>query len=272
MKTKRLSCIRLNNGRLWFEAYEENGNYVLDWKKVAKAALSARGRLLSFQQRAHAKDISVNIMKGIVNAYCNSLSGKECWHATVIERCGKSLALCGPSGMGKSTLTASLLAKNQALKLLTDDVAYLHITNKNVLVHSTAPSYLKLHKKTRERFNIQNLKQIIYDPNLQKEILFFANTHDTSQTYRPVALTAVYQLCRMQGFKKATLQKIKGAKAALILYANIYNEILRPPHIQKKQFFLCAEIATRVPVYELRYPTGFLQLKKAEKILLRARD
>lgn len=272
MKTKRLSCIRLNNGRLWFEAYEKNGRFVLDWKGAAKAALSNKGKLLTFTQNKKAEKLSVNIVRNMVRAYCNSLQGKESLHATALERNGKAIALCGESGAGKSTLAAYLLTTDNPWQIITDDVAYLTIDKNGVFIKPPEVSYIKLGKRTAARFletmqdsncKTQNLTKIKYDPHLQKDILFFENEFKSS---REIPLIGIYQLCRKERLKRARLEKLKGAKASLFLLSNIYNEVLRPPGALQRQFYFCVQLAQNVPLYHFIYPHGLSRLQEAKRI------
>ncbi len=236
-----------------------------------------------FKRKKNAPDISVNIIQNIVIAYQNSLQGKESLHATVLERNGKAIALCGASGAGKSTLAACLLASDPTWKLVTDDVAYVAAAKGGAFIKRTSSSYLKFGKRTMMHFqttmrpeknHIRDLKNIEYDPNLQKEILFLENTLSARNRRRlkpkiseEIPITGFYQLCRKRRQTRAELERIKGAKAPLFLLANIYNELLRPPEVMRRQFHYCSRLAQCVPVCRLNYADGFSRMQEAVRLV-----
>lgn len=260
MNMKILARNRLKDGTIWFEAHETKSTYVLDWKRAAKATLSKSGKILRVRKKPAAEPISLRIVQNMIRAYVRSLRGEESLHATVLEKNGNAIALCGESGAGKSTTAAELVLCGREWNLMTDDVAYLKVKNKRVYVQGNPRPVLKLGENTRRHFEKQNaLKRTsLYDPHMEKYIMPASSAGKTRRACNP--LTGIYILQRTTGQKNVSAEKLHGAKAALYLLANIYNEVLRPESVLKKQFTLCAQWAKRVPVYQLAVPHGMKHL------------
>ena len=260
-----ISRITLQSGEIFFEALRRNGVYYLRWPRAAEASVGKQGRLLRFDQKPTARPVSIQILRRIVKAYASSLQGKDALHATALETNGRAMAFIGPSGEGKSTLAAYLLKNHPAIRLLSDDLLYTEKINGKVrVVPSGNVPRFKLSREALLRFGLDKRPgyKSQYDPNLEKEILQFPyQTHPR----RHLPLVAIVQLYR-EG-PGLSLKKIKGAKAALTLMANIYNEILRPPRVLKNQFELCVALSRLVPVWKLRYPSGFNALPKVTQRL-----
>lgn len=257
---KILARNRLKDGTIWFEAYQTDNMVVLHWKKAAKATLSLKGKITAIEKHTAAKKISLRIVQNMIQAYASSLQGKESLHATVIEKNGNAIALCGPSGEGKSTTTAQILFSKKGWRLITDDVAYLEIKNKHVCVQQNPRPVLKLSKKTLHYFERKIIlkNKGTFDPHLEKYILAVSYGGNASKKVFP--LTGIYILHRRARQKKIKAKKLQGAKAALFLLSNIYNEILRPEDVLTRQFKLCAQWAEGVPVYQLKIPEGMKYL------------
>ena len=253
-----LRRITLQNGEIFFEAFWRNEVYQLRWPRAGEASVSKQGRLLRFEQKPAARSISTQILRRIVMAYASSLRGREALHATTLERNGRAIALIGASGEGKSTLAAYLLKNDSSIRLLSDDLLYLKMIKGKawVMLSKEAPR-LKLSRETflRFGFNGRDGYGTQFDPNLEKEIILLPSGESHR---RLVPLVAIVQLNRNSSGLR--LEKIKGAKAALTLLANIYNEILRPPRVLKNQFELCATLGRLVPIGKLSFPSGFKAL------------
>jgi len=260
-----LSRITLHSGEIFFEALHRNGVYYLRWPRAGKASVGERGRLLRFDQKTTARPVSIQILRRIVKAYANSLQGKEALHATVLEKNGRAMAFIGPSGEGKSTLAAYLLKNDPSIRLLSDDLLYTERNKGQVrVVPSANVPRLKLSREAflRSGMDGRHGYETQFDPNLEKQILQFPYQTHRSHHFPLVAIVQLYR----EG-PGLILRKIKGAKAALTLMANIYNEILRPPRVLKNQFELCVVLSRLVPVWKLRYPSGFNALPRVTQRL-----
>lgn len=243
----------LRNGEVFFEAHREERAYRLCWPRAGSARLSERGRIVRFSAAPRAEATTIHVIRRIVRAYADSLRGKEALHATVLDQGGRALALLGPSGQGKSTLAAFLLRRDPSVRLLTDDLLYVNCgATTACALRESGAARLKLSRRSRERCGFARAE---FDANLEKEIVAFPEQRGG---LRRVPLAAFVQLAR--GTRRRRLVRVRGARAALVLMANVYNEILRPPRVLRRQFELCTALAGIVPVYRLEYPSGWNRL------------
>ncbi len=249
-----LKRLILPSGELFFEARERRGRYYLTWSRAGAAVVSERGRLLDFTPHPTAQPVSITILRRIIAAYAASLRGHESLHATGLQRGGQVIALIGCSGEGKSTLAASLLQSNRSVRLLSDDVLYLFCRRRRgwVLPSDGAP-VLKLARASLQRlaYGQSGEYEQRYDANFEKEVVIFPNGPPGR---RSLPLAAIVHLQRGHALQ---LTRLRGTSAALTLMANTYNALIRPPKVVQRQFNLCAAISECVPIWRLRYESGF---------------
>lgn len=248
-----LARTRLSSGEVWFEAIKRNGKFVLDWKRAARFEISEDGRQVRRRIKKSASKVSLGILKRLTETYAASLRGKESLHATSLEKNGKAIALVGASGAGKSTLAAHLLGNGWGL--LTDDA--LRVFERDGLILARVSSNkLKLSEDILKRSKLKGE----YDPNLEKWIV------KTKKIRSGAPLNGIFLLERK---KRGLLhiQRIRGAKSALILQKNIYNEILRNEKTFANQLRFCAEVAERILIFKLSYPEGLKNLERVRHVL-----
>jgi hypothetical protein len=256
-----LSRLSRGDGGLFFEARRRGGQFILSWPQAGEAVLSVDGKNSSFDPRRTAPLLSRRIIRRMVEAYADSLRGRESLHATALERGGRSIAFLGESGEGKSTLASFLIEEYPSIHLVVDDV--LHLRPAGALLRVVRPPHaprLKLSSTASRPFR-DRLLRAAYDPHMEKHVYSFPRAPSGAL---PV-LSAFVQLKR--GGRRLLLRRLSGSRAALTLMGHVYNEILRPPKVMRSQFVFCAEAARRVPVYSLSFPTGFRHFPRVSSLL-----
>ena len=247
----RIQQLILSSGELWSCHYRSHGNYILDWKRAARFRISANGQEVHCRPYDGATSISVEILNGLVRSCARSLRGSESLHATALApRNGfGAIAFLGLSGAGKSTLAAALIARGW--RLLCDDTLPFLVRRHEVFVRAGA-SRLKLSDRNLVASPSRAVSQE-YDPNLEKWVFTFPSIEGS------LPLAGLFVLCRVKRGRER-LTSLRGAKAAAIIQASFYNEILRPRHVLRRQMTEAARLAIRVPIWNLKYPTGFHHL------------
>lgn len=248
---KALSIIEFPRGKIWSEIRRKRTAYLLDWKRAARFSISQDGRTIRRFKRPGASDVSLRVLDRLARAYAGSLAGRESLHATTLGLDGEAVAFLGPSGEGKSTLAAALIRRGWAL--LSDDVLPFRAGRSGVLV-SPAGGELKLSHRALRVLGRSGPRGE-FDPNLRKWIVRFPSPD------RRYELKAAILLSR--GSRRAPrLRRLRGAQAALVIQSSFYNEVLRPRRVLRKQFSAAAELAGRMPVWRLRYPSGLRMLPR----------
>ena len=128
----RIAAFRTGDVR-WYELYRrDDGSYLYRLYRLADISFSADLTQVSCQLASGAdRDILPMILAGQVLTILLMLQGELVLHASAVERDGRTIALVGNSGGGKSTL-AAMLCLNGAT-LVSDDV--LRVTSIDGLHH-----------------------------------------------------------------------------------------------------------------------------------------
>ena len=160
--------------------------------------------------------------------------------------------------MGKSTLAAYLL--RNGWKVLSDDAMPVEVFGSRILVRPGAP-HLKLTRRSAEHLCGESYSKA-FDPNFEKWVVMFPEARGPSDLEGFILLSRVSN-------GPVRLERLKGARAALILQASFYNQTMRSPRVLERQFRLAVQLARLVPIWRLRYPTGFRNLRQAAAVLER---
>lgn len=243
----------LKSGELWFEAYRRPDGFVLHWPRAAMIHLSSDGRRIHLAPTPGATPISVAVLHHIGEAYRDSLRGLESLHATVLYRKRSVIGLMAPPGEGKTTLADYLISRGW--RCLGDDIFLPEFRNDSVW-----PARRESFLKTTSRGARSN--GLPYDANLEKYV------RSIPPRNAPGPIRALIRLYRMPR-GPVRLHRLSPGRAAPHLMANVYNDLLRTPRTRRRQFEWAIQIASRVPVWTLRYPTGTRHLHRVHTGLTR---
>ncbi len=118
----------------WQVTYNTDGRiYTLNTPDSMAVADNRTGEAVAFvgsHMRAEIATIRRELVEGLSLAMASGGRGYSPIHAAGIGREGRGIALLGPAGMGKSTLT--LAAARRGFQVFAEDAVYVHATDQGV--------------------------------------------------------------------------------------------------------------------------------------------
>lgn len=177
-------------------------------------------------------------------------------HAAVVAMDDKAVAICGPSGAGKTTL--ALHCRKRSFAIIADDMAAID-WNSGLVHHGAAFSRID-----QQQFAlIEEGGTTRRSPRLPKSLLD-TGQHRYWSNPRPLPLAGIFMLSGFQDDQAICVQRVPDIEAGIALSANLTGEMF-PPTKAQRQAGLSASmaVAERVPVYRLRRPRGLDRLDAA---------
>lgn len=172
--------------------------------------------------------------------------GEFVFHAACLHRDNHLIALTGPSGKGKSTLSVGL--RKEGWTLLGDDTMTLVLKEDPPLVHAQALT-------PRLRLNPDSVRAVVDEPTVEIDS-FGKHVFNLSEEQRLRPLEAVFVLG--DGSEDAiTARRLAPSEACFSFVANSFASDPHSISEAKVRFEKAVELAKRVPAYCLRYPRDF---------------
>lgn len=173
-------------------------------------------------------------------------------HAAVIAIGDRAVAICGPSGAGKTTLALYLRGRSHAI--VADDLAAIDVATG--LVHHGA-AFCRIdpnHPAARQARGARRA-----NPRVPKHFLDIGD-HDFWLRPRALPLAAIFIL-GSAGDGAIAAERIDHPYAGLGLSGNLSGELFAPSRAARQRGLAAAfDLARRVPVYALRRPRGLEHL------------
>lgn len=170
-------------------------------------------------------------------------------HAALLEMDGRTIALCAPSGTGKSTLAASL--RRRGAVALSDDQCFLH---------DTQPSLVSIRASTALRLLPDAAWAIGIDPTtlpaIPGRVMKYA---DVAPAHAPAhgtrRLDGLFLLQRRQGLASPIIESVSPVLAVPALVRSLLRRRLTAIlHGSPAVFAVVTALAETVPVYRLIVP------------------
>jgi hypothetical protein len=170
-------------------------------------------------------------------------------HASVIALGDKAVAICGPSGAGKTTL--ALHFRKRSLAIIADDMAAIDGTSG--LVHHGAP----FSRIDRQQFALIGDGEATRGSLRLPKSLLDTGEHPYWSDPRPLPLAGIVLLSGFHDDPAIAIESVPAIEAGIALSANLGGEMF-PPTKAQRQAGLSASmaVARQVPVYRLRRPAG----------------
>lgn len=223
--------------------------------------LAADGRLLEMQPEGDARD-AVPFLLGTALGALLLQRGNLVLHASSVSRDGFSVALCGHSGIGKSTLAAALC--QAGCDFVSDDVSVIEPGPHGVVLWPDGRC-LKLFEETLARLGLA--------ANRGQEVGSGTNKHYVNPGSRespgPMPLRAIYVLRDGDGEEASEIVRLSPLDAAQTLLNESHRPILslamakRSPHVA-----MTAAVVAKAPVFRFTRPRDLDRLcHTAEELL-----
>jgi hypothetical protein len=170
-------------------------------------------------------------------------------HASVIALDDKAVAICGPSGAGKTTL--ALHCRQRSLAIMADDMAAID-WNTGMVHHGAAFSRLD-----QQQFAlIEEGGATRRSPRFPKSLLD-TGQHPYWSDPRPLPLAGIILLTDFQDDQPISIEPIPAVEAGIALNANLTGEMFPPTKAQRQAGLSAAmAVAKKVAVYRLRRSGG----------------
>lgn len=237
----------------------------IGWSKWLELFVSPDGRrvqyvILEAQAARFLEPYLINFAIGAALL----MRGEEPLHGTALAMNGKTFALVGDSGMGKSTLAASLVA--HGADLVTDDLLRIEAQGLMHCVHF-GPSRLKLRADSASLWLPGHKIDGMWNP-VSEKMIYSLNSVLSSRD--PVQLDAIFNLRLDDGvLPSIRCVALDGAEKFAALSAATMNSLLETPERLRRQFLSCEALARAVPVYDLFYPRQQAALPDVQAEILR---
>ena len=197
------------------------------------------------------------------------MRGEEPLHGTALSMHGRTFALLGDSGMGKSTLAASLVA--EGAQLITDDLLRLEPAGAHYMLHH-GPERLKLRTDSASSCLPEFSADGMWNPVSGKMIyaLNEPGSKSGSSSRQAVQLDGIFNLRPDDGrLPTVRAEEMFGAGKFSALSAATMNALLETPERLQRQFAFCEALARAVPVHDLFYPREYGALAATREEILR---
>lgn len=187
-------------------------------------------------------------------------------HASAVaDGSGRAIAICATSGMGKSTLAATLC--RAGCKFLCDEITRIEFDGAGHPVIWADSQLLKLSKKTIKYFSLEHSVLGCVRKGTSKQ---YVNPPNGTQG-GPVPLSAIYVLCKPKLSDRVDIKALSLIDTAQQLLNHTYRRSLvlamaelRP----SQQATFAANIIRHVPVFLLEWPDNLNQLEHHTNKLL----
>jgi hypothetical protein len=176
-------------------------------------------------------------------------------HAAAVEWRGRAYVFCGPSGMGKSTLAATLC--RDGCRLAADDVSVIGLDAAGRPVAQPDSRMLKLLNNSIERLELAEQRRGAVRPPADKHYV----DPPSGALDAPVPLGAIYVLRDAQPPLVPGLERLPAVSAAQALLLDTYRPRLALAHAADgRAMATTAAVLRRTPVFRLARSIGLDRL------------
>ena len=177
------------------------------------------------------------------------LRGHEVLHAGAVVVDGGVVAIVGPTGAGKTSLTLQLMLAGE--RFFTDDVLTLQATGQGLLAH---PGVGVLNVRAHEHARLDAAELEALGPLLGRTGRDKLH-HLVPVADGPLPLRSLYFLGPGSGRSSATLRPVDAPDPLRLMTSTFIHQVRRPEHLAGL-LDVCARLAEDVPMFEIEMGTG----------------
>lgn len=248
---------QLASGADWITFHRDRETYVLRFPDLADFRISAHGRQVHCDA---ATEVSETTLRHLLNQILPLvLNGQRATvlHAGAVEVDESAVAFVGPTGRGKSTLTAAMA--KQGFRFLTDDALQVRLSASGLPVAAPGQPHLRLWNASDSTTKVR----IPAGPGFP---------HCDQQR----ALTAIYLLGEGEGEGEGAVPTFERIRPGLALLELIQNSFLLDPdspEFLKLQHDNLSAMVSTVPVFRMEFIRNYETLPRVcQNVVAHARS
>jgi hypothetical protein len=231
--------------------FQDDAGYLIRVHGIADFLMSANGAELRCHPLPDALAPWEPVFRQQVLPLQRAQQGQPVFHGGAVCRGDHAVVLLGPSGQGKSTLTAACASSGMAF--LTDDCLVLREGTPVMVVPDQdhvrvwADSYAALGGNAPDDQASDWIK-----PRLQADAL--------SLPHRPEPAQLACMIVLEGESDDIVLERLSPADATMAWRSNAFVVDLRAPQVLRDTMQRAARLAQAVPAYKLKYPRSYTRL------------
>jgi hypothetical protein len=264
MAGKRLTTWLAENrfaGRMLVRVGRRGDDLIAEFANLGQLTTSTRGTDVHFEPLAGVDEATLEKLRAtVIDAFVRHAQGKVTLHGGAVSVDSKAVALVGPTGSGKSTLTAALCAEAE-IGLVADDTVAIELPE-----IASAASSVEVVPTQKAAWLLPEARRALgLDSALAGKTAIPFRTGTSGR----LELAAVVGLVFDSDVRPPELRRLRGQNAFSTLFNSAIRFVVDDPGAQLREFDQLRVLVERCPVYELRRLRDLRQLKDAAR---RVRD
>lgn len=238
-------------GNFSYAELPDGASYAI-WNGLGEFLVSQDGRRIYCRRFDETSLESFQVyLLGQAIAFALVKNGLEPLHATCVVIDGKTVALLGDSGYGKSSLAACFLQAGH--RLLTDDLLVLREATGGFQAYP-GPPRIKLFPQMARRFLGESVSGVPMNSDTRKLIVPLELNRVWPHAAPLAAIYAITAPDETELEQGVRIESVPTREAFPLLMKNVFNYVILDFERQYRVFSLTARLASVAPVKRLLYP------------------
>ena len=260
----------LATGEPWLLRATLLDGYLLHFPGLAEFAVNTDGNQIDYQSEVRTSGATFrHLLLDHVLPLTLSLRGIEVLHATAVLTSAGVWAFAGPSGVGKSTLAASLA--QSGMTVLCDDCLVLQESHGPLLAVPAYPG-VRLWEDALAVMTIPSMQSVPVSSDTQKRRCVFDNGQaEFPRTAQPI--TRIYSLVRLpasaknEGDAQPQIERLSPREGCVELLPHLYRFDNSERSTFIRQLAFLERLVSQVPVRRLFCPSTLAALPAVRRVL-----